>query len=507
MSDEKKVTKPIISQTNLKGEVTYCNQEFENISGFKLRDLKREQKTHNILRHPDMPKEAFSEMWGCLTKGKPWCGLVKNLCADKKSFYWVNAYVSPIKVDGKITGFQSVRQKPTDEQVKNATYIYSQLKQGKKIKTKPSNFLLGNIFALIFSIILAYACDFGLFGSIVGLLTFLVILGVNYFQNKDLWKLEKESKISFDSQVAQYVYFGEVSTSSAIKLKSLIAELAKNSLSVEVQDFSAEHVTQSIDMIKETQDGLKEYISSLQVEMCEVSDVSRELNDFTQNQIGETITLGNQIAIDTETATNNCSISIETSKNVISVLHKEANDTKEQILLSNKEAESLRKVLEIIQSITAQTNLLALNAAIEAARAGEHGRGFSVVADEVRKLANESMLNTKVIEDQLTKVLTSSEVSVKKMISSVELINNLQNILNQIDEQITSVGANSVKLLEVTARLSDRRTTLEDKVEQISTNSSNATDGMDDVKNVTDSIAISLDELSKEAIHLTQLSN
>src|SRR5690606_37129274 len=105
----------ILSTTNLKGIITYVNDEFVNFSGFSREELIGQP--HNIVRHPDMPAAAFDELWGCLKAGQPWMGLVKNRCKNG-GYYWVNAYVTPIFKDGQVVEFQSLRTRANPEAVR-----------------------------------------------------------------------------------------------------------------------------------------------------------------------------------------------------------------------------------------------------------------------------------------------------------------------------------------------------------------------------------------------------
>ncbi|MBD3841273.1 MAG: PAS domain-containing protein [Campylobacterales bacterium] len=96
----------IISRTDLKGVITYANDTFAAISGYSVDELVG--KSHNIVRHPDMPKRAFQDMWTKLKKGQKWKGVVKNLRKDK-GFYWVHATVSGVYKDDKLVEFKSIR--------------------------------------------------------------------------------------------------------------------------------------------------------------------------------------------------------------------------------------------------------------------------------------------------------------------------------------------------------------------------------------------------------------
>ena len=83
----------IVSMTDLKGIITYVNKDFLEVSGFTEEELIG--KNHNIVRHPDMPVEAFQDLWDVLKAGRPWNGFVKNRCKNG-DYYWIEANATPI---------------------------------------------------------------------------------------------------------------------------------------------------------------------------------------------------------------------------------------------------------------------------------------------------------------------------------------------------------------------------------------------------------------------------
>lgn len=100
----------LISTTDLESRITYANDEFCHIAGFNLEELQGEH--HNLVRHPDMPKQAFADLWHHIRAGKSWMGPVKNRCKNG-DHYWVSAFVTPIKdAHGKVVEYQSVRTAP-----------------------------------------------------------------------------------------------------------------------------------------------------------------------------------------------------------------------------------------------------------------------------------------------------------------------------------------------------------------------------------------------------------
>ena len=114
----------IVSETNNKGIITFANDDFCKLSGFKLEELIG--KPHNIVRHPDMPKAAFKELWDTVQKGKVWKGIVKNKTKNGE-FYWVNATAYPSKNSKGETIFISVRIKPTQKEINDAITLYKKL--------------------------------------------------------------------------------------------------------------------------------------------------------------------------------------------------------------------------------------------------------------------------------------------------------------------------------------------------------------------------------------------
>jgi methyl-accepting chemotaxis protein len=125
---ELKESQSIVSKTDLKGQITYINRDFVEISGFSEAELLGQ--SHNIVRHPDMPPEAFEDLWRTLKAGRPWTGLVKNRCKNG-DYYWVQANATPIRESGQVVGYLSVRSKPGREQVQAADQAYRLFREGK----------------------------------------------------------------------------------------------------------------------------------------------------------------------------------------------------------------------------------------------------------------------------------------------------------------------------------------------------------------------------------------
>ena len=114
----------IVSETDMKGNILYANNDFCKIAGYTKDELIGQP--HNIVRHPDMPKVAFKDLWETIKSGKVWKGIVKNKTKDGR-YYWVNATAYPSKNSKGELRYVSIRIKPTDDEINNAISLYKTL--------------------------------------------------------------------------------------------------------------------------------------------------------------------------------------------------------------------------------------------------------------------------------------------------------------------------------------------------------------------------------------------
>lgn len=120
--------KLLVSKTNLKGAITFANNEFVKLSGFSHSELIGQN--HNLVRHPDMPSEAFEDLWKTVQAGKPWVGLVKNR-AKNGDFYWVKANVTPVTRNGQVVEYMSVRTRAERHEIASTEALYRDINMGK----------------------------------------------------------------------------------------------------------------------------------------------------------------------------------------------------------------------------------------------------------------------------------------------------------------------------------------------------------------------------------------
>ena len=120
----------IVSKTDPKGYITYCNRIFVEMAGWSRFELIG--ANHNIIRHPDMPKIAFKVAWDLIQNKKEFFGFVKNLRKDG-GFYWVFAYITPdLDLNGNIVGYTSFRKKPSRKGIEFMSEVYKKLVEAEK---------------------------------------------------------------------------------------------------------------------------------------------------------------------------------------------------------------------------------------------------------------------------------------------------------------------------------------------------------------------------------------
>lgn len=133
----------LVSKTDLKGIINFVNDAFIEISGFTREELIG--KSHNIVRHPETPSQIFEELWNTLKEGLPWRGVVKNRCKNG-DYYWVNVLISPIKAEGQITGYLSIRTAPSGNEIADADMHFRKLKEsGVPIGSRYDHFRFRNL--------------------------------------------------------------------------------------------------------------------------------------------------------------------------------------------------------------------------------------------------------------------------------------------------------------------------------------------------------------------------
>lgn len=432
----------LISTTDPSSYVTYANHDFCDIAGYREDELIG--KPHNVVRHKDMPKAAFEQMWSYLKSGKSWMGLVKNQCTDEQH-YWVSAFVTPITdSEGNIIEYQSVRSKPEPEQVSRAAKLYKSLREGKKSNAIRFNFHTFSVglsaLMLLSSIALSVLQPHWLAFSLLGLSS--VILASATYQHKRFAKLQTIAKDAYDNPLMEKPYTNKFDSYSQVELALIMRKAELRAITGRATETSGRILISAEDEFGTIQT----MGQSLTQQCAETEQVATAVEELTQSiaEVSNAASAASTMAEEANQHSSNGLASIEATINEVDMLVQELSHSQSIINRLAQDTQKIDGILEVITAISEQTNLLALNAAIEAARAGEAGRGFAVVADEVRNLASKTGSSASEIHSMIRQLQETAENAVTAMDKGLDLSERckvradetggmLRNISSQLD--------------------------------------------------------------------------
>jgi aerotaxis receptor len=435
----------IVSKTDLHGNITYINQAFMDVSGFTEDELLGAPQ--NIVRHPDMPVEAFADFWHCLKGGKAWTGMVKNRCKNG-DHYWVEANATPIIENRQVVGYSSIRMKPSRAQIQAADSAYRAIKAGDtSLKIQDGQAIrptwlqrtgLMKAYSIKTLLVLAVSAMAALFG-VIGILAWLATSSEGTFYLNSLMVIAALG-------VPMAGAFGVLSYRSVVlPLQNAghdIGRMSAGDLTGRIAASGAAEIASLMQSLRVLQNNtkllvgqIKESTDSVNMGAQEIARGNADLSRRTESQASSLEETASSMEELTSTVKENADNSHMASKLVattadIAVQGGEVVGKVIETMASiNNSSRKIADIIGVIDGIAFQTNILALNAAVEAARAGEQGRGFAVVAAEVRHLAQRSAGAAKEIK---TLIVDS--------VSQVELGRKLVNEAGEaIDDVVTSV--------------------------------------------------------------------
>ena len=442
----------LLSTTDTTSRISYANAPFIRTSGFEPEELIGQ--THNIVRHPDMPVEAFADMWKCLKEGYSWTALVKNR-RKNGDHYWVRANAAPMVRNGSLVGYLSVRTKPGGAEVQAAEALYQRFREGRAqgiafhrgiivhtglMRWTSAQKLLPTAWRLRLPMILLGAVGAvalglsGLQGMALGA-TAGVMLAASLLA---CWTMEAQvtTPLAKILGAAQQVASGtnaedlgldrcddlgmiaRAVTQSGLNLQALMADVQEQVVGVQVA--SKEIAVANNDLSDRTE----QTASNL-----EQTAAAMEQQTATVRQNSDTAQQASQLASATTSAASKGG---QAMGNVVSTM-----------ALISDSSRKIADIISVIDGIAFQTNILALNAAVEAARAGEQGRGFAVVAAEVRSLAGRSAAAAKeikaLIDDSVGKVDSGSRLVADAGDTMADVVQQVERV-SQLIAEITAAS-------------------------------------------------------------------
>ncbi|MGI9948094.1 methyl-accepting chemotaxis protein [Vibrio hyugaensis] len=431
-------TDKLVSTTNLQGVITYCNDAFCRIAEYTQEELLGQN--HNIVRHGDMPKAAFGDMWVRLKQGKAWRGIVKN-STKSGGYYWVDAYVTPIYEGHQVVGYQSVRVKPKREWVDIAAKAYQGLLKAEKSgrtwslklnETLRYSILLGALVAPMASFALA------LDGPLAWLASLLPAGVLALFFRQELIDTPQQFKklrLQYDS-VSRLVYSGDKPFSIAdfhikmlsARIRTVLGRMTDSAMPLqncaeELSHTTAEVLTALTQQNKDIHE-VRDAADSMEASANSVSSSTHDAHLLIDDTLKSCLMAKETID---QTHTNLSQLSLQAEK---------ATETTYQL---SDQAQKVSQLMEEIGGIADQTNLLALNAAIEAARAGEQGRGFAVVADEVRALSGRTSNATDQIQASIEAMLATIQSWQKDIIANKDQTDTCSQVAEQSALRLSEV--------------------------------------------------------------------
>ncbi|WP_084687981.1 methyl-accepting chemotaxis protein [Paraburkholderia oxyphila] len=435
----------LVSATDLKGRIQYCNPAFVAVSGFAKEELIG--KAHNIIRHPDMPPEAFADLWQTIQSGRPWTALVKNRRKDG-DHYWVRANVTPVSEQGTVVGYLSVRVKPSREEIREAESLYAQMREGRLRSARlrrgelVRTGLVGAAQSLMrlpvatriaigYALVPAALAAAG-FGAWRGLppTPFWCAFGTAAACSLAAWRLATRhlgGPLTQMSMASTRMAAGDLTATLAIASKDDLGDVlqALNQLQA--------NLTAIVFDVRAQIDGMLEAAH-------EISTGNLDLSRRTELQaasLEETAATMDQLTTTVQANAEASTRALDLARAAQSAAAEGGSIAGRMERTMSGITDASRRIADItgvIDGIAFQTNILALNAAVEAARAGEAGRSFAVVAGEVRMLAQRCAASAKEIKQVV-------DASVSEIAQGTELVGHTTAQMRTIDEAVSRVSA------------------------------------------------------------------
>jgi aerotaxis receptor len=469
----------LVSTTDLKGRILYCNPMFIAVSGYTREELLGQP--HNLIRHPDMPEEAFRDMWDTIGQGQPWSAAVKNRRKDG-SYYWVMANVTPLMEGDKPVAYMSVRTEATRAQIQASEALYATMRGEKergqlihtlhrgrvvkrtllgRLKEVATLHLSGriNVTLGIASVLLLAAGGLFATANILSelLATGLVavtLVGASFYLHQSILSPLRDLR-DFANRMAA----GDLTQHKDLTRNDEMGQLATAlfQLTVNLQAVVRDARTQSIHMTHATGEiaagnvdlsqRTESQASSLAQTAAAIEEISGSVKHSADSAESASKLAGGAAQV-TQRGSDAVNLVVKTMQEVRDYSHR------------------ISDITGVIEGIAFQTNILALNAAVEAARAGDHGRGFAVVASEVRTLSQRTSTAAREIKQLINDAATKIETGYVQTDSASKTMDESLLAVQQVSRLISEVSLSAKEQLIAISQINTAVTQMESITQQ-----------------------------------------
>ncbi|EQA1581159.1 methyl-accepting chemotaxis protein [Enterobacter hormaechei] len=451
----------LMSTTDLHSYMTHTNDTFVQVSGFTLQELLGQP--HNIVRHPDMPKAAFADMWYTLQKGEPWSGIVKNR-RKNGDHYWVRANAVPMVRNGQMTGYMSIRTRATEDEVAAVEPLYKALNEGRskkrihkglvvrkgwlgKLPAMPLRWRVRSVMAVLFAVMAATLVASAAGWASLVAAAVVMLLGTLVFEQQIVRPVENVARQALRVATGERNSVQHLDRSDELGLTlravgqlGLMCRWLINDVSSQVMS-----VRDGSDRLAQGNEDLNDRTRQT------VANVQQTV--ATMNQMAASVQSNSETAAEVDKLSMAASSAATQGGTAMQTVVKTMDDIADS-------TQRIGSITSLINDIAFQTNILALNAAVEAARAGEQGKGFAVVAGEVRHLASRSANAAndirKLIDASASKVQSGADqvhAAGRTMDDIVEQVKNVTQLIAQISHATSEQAKGLTELTRAVAEL------------------------------------------------------